>query len=93
MDTIILILVGAVAGWLASKLMRLESNALVNIILGVAGGMLGSYLLDLVNVSLGWGIPGDVVVAFVGATLLVAFYLQDGVKVNMEQLSFAVVYV
>jgi uncharacterized membrane protein YeaQ/YmgE (transglycosylase-associated protein family) len=74
MDTIILILVGAVAGWLASKVMRMETNPLVNILLGVAGSMLGDYVLGLTNFSLGLGLLGDVIVAFVGAISLLLVY-------------------
>ena len=74
MQVIILILVGAASGWLASKIMRLESNAFVNILLGVVGGMLGDYVLDVFNFSLGWGIAGDVLVGFVGAVVLVGAY-------------------
>lgn len=74
MDIILSILIGALAGWLASKVMRLESNALINILLGVVGGMLGSYLLGLANVSLEMGIAGEVLVAFIGAIVLVVAY-------------------
>jgi len=74
MEIIILILVGAVAGWVASKVMRVESNPLINVLLGVVGGMLGGYLFGLVNVSLLDGIPGDILVSFIGAIILVFLY-------------------
>jgi len=74
MEIIILILVGAVAGWVASKVMRVESSPLINILLGVAGGMLGGYLFGLINVSLLSGILGDILVSFIGAVILVLMY-------------------
>jgi uncharacterized membrane protein YeaQ/YmgE (transglycosylase-associated protein family) len=74
MGIIILILVGAIAGWVASKVMRAESSPLINIFLGVAGGMLGGYLFGLVNVSLMNGIPGDILISFIGAVILVLIY-------------------
>jgi len=74
MDTIILILTGAAAGWLASKIMRLESNPLINILLGVIGSMLGDAALGMLGISLGLGLLGDVLVAFGGAVILVLGY-------------------
>jgi len=74
MDTIILILVGAVAGWIASKIMRLDASPLIYIILGVVGGMIGTELFGLLNVSVGSGIVRDVITATVGAFILVLVY-------------------
>ena len=74
MDTVILILVGAVAGWVASLIMRAKTSPLINILLGVVGGMLAGYLFDLVNVSLASGIPGMVIESFIGAVFLVFVY-------------------
>ena len=69
-----MILVGAVAGWVASKVMRVDSSPLINILLGIAGGMLGGYLLGLINISLLDGIPGDILVSIIGAIILVFVY-------------------
>jgi|AntRauTorcE11897_2_1112592.scaffolds.fasta_scaffold32283_1 uncharacterized membrane protein YeaQ/YmgE (transglycosylase-associated protein family) len=74
MEIITLILVGAVAGWVASKVMRVDSSPLINILLGIAGGMLGGYLLGLINISLLDGIPGDILVSIIGAIILVFVY-------------------
>jgi len=74
MEIIILILVGAVAGWVASKVMRVDSSPLINILLGIAGGMLGGYLFGLINISLLDGIPGDILVSIIGAIILVFVY-------------------
>jgi len=74
MEIITLILVRAVAGWVASKVMRVDSSPLINILLGIAGGMLGGYLLGLINISLLDGIPGDILVSIIGAIILVFVY-------------------
>lgn len=78
MDIIILILVGAVSGWIASTILRAKSSPLINILLGVVGGMLGSYIFGFLNVSLASGILGDIIVSVIGAAVLViAFKLMS----------------
>ena len=47
---IIFLLIGALAGWLAGKLMRGGGFGLiVNIIVGVIGGFLGGFLMQLIG--------------------------------------------
>ena len=74
MDIIILIIVGAVAGWVASKVLRLEASPLITILLGVVGGMVGARLFGLLNLSVASGIVSDVVTSIIGAVLLVLAY-------------------
>ncbi len=73
-NIIIWIIIGAVAGWLASKVMGTSRGQSLteDIIVGIIGGFLGGLVLDLL------GIGGDVsginigslLVAFLGAVLL-----------------------
>lgn len=71
-DIIVTLLIGALAGWLASRIIRSKSaGVLVNIILGLAGAFIGAYLFEL----LGWtnapkGLLGTIVMATGGAVLL-----------------------
>lgn len=74
MDIIILILVGAVSGWIASKVFGLDTSPLVYILLGVVGGMVGAEVFNLLNVSFGSGIVRDVITGTAGAFLLVFAY-------------------
>lgn len=73
-NIIIWIIVGAVAGWLASLVMRTNrsQNLLGDIIVGIIGGLLGGWLLNLLGV--GGGVTGinviSIVTAFVGAVVL-----------------------
>ncbi|MBZ0302950.1 MAG: GlsB/YeaQ/YmgE family stress response membrane protein [Anaerolineae bacterium] len=70
------IIVGAIAGWLASIVMKTNSRqgCLTDIIVGVIGGFLGGWLLDLLGVGgdvTGLNI-GSILVAFIGAVVFLA---------------------
>ncbi len=74
MDWLVAIVVGGVAGWLASIVMRRGASMgiLMNIIVGVIGAVIGKLLLPLVGISgeanwLAWFIA-----AIVGAIVLLA---------------------
>lgn len=64
------IIIGAVAGWLAGKLMRGGGfGFLVNLLVGIAGGVIGGWVFGLLGISAG-GVIGSFVTALVGAVLL-----------------------
>ncbi len=71
---IILLLVGAIAGWLAGQVMRGRGLGLVgNIVVGILGAFVGSWLLgSVLNVAIGGGIVGAILNAFVGALVVLA---------------------
>jgi uncharacterized membrane protein YeaQ/YmgE (transglycosylase-associated protein family) len=66
-----LIIVGLIAGWLAGQVMKGGGyGILVDIILGILGGVVGGWIFG----RLGWqggGIIASIVVAFIGAVILV----------------------
>jgi len=67
------IVVGLIAGWLAGQVMRGGGyGILMDIVLGLLGGILGGWLFSAAGVWPGGGIVGSILVAFVGAVLLVA---------------------
>jgi len=67
------ILVGLVAGWLAGQVMKGGGyGVLVDIILGILGGILGGWIFGALGIWQGGGLIGSIVVAFVGAVILVA---------------------
>ena len=70
MGFIITLLCGAFAGWLAGRLMNSEGSWLRNLILGLVGGVVGSFVLRFVGIR-GSGIIGGTIVSVVGACLLI----------------------
>jgi uncharacterized membrane protein YeaQ/YmgE (transglycosylase-associated protein family) len=65
------IIIGAVAGWLAGKLMKGGGfGILVNIILGIVGGVVGNWLFNTLGVSLMGGWPGDLLTGVIGAAVV-----------------------
>jgi uncharacterized membrane protein YeaQ/YmgE (transglycosylase-associated protein family) len=70
---LITLLVGAVAGWLAGLFMRGSGYGLVgDIVVGLLGALIGSWLFSTAHLSLQLGnaIVERIVIAFVGALLL-----------------------
>ncbi len=71
MNIILYLLIGAVAGWLAGKLMNGGGFGLiVNIIVGVIGGFLGGWLMSLAHIQTGPGIIWELLVSVIGAVAL-----------------------
>jgi uncharacterized membrane protein YeaQ/YmgE (transglycosylase-associated protein family) len=68
---IVLIVVGAIAGWLAGIIVKGMGFGLVgNIIVGIVGAFIGSWLLGYLGVHIGGGILGSIVNATIGAVIL-----------------------
>jgi uncharacterized membrane protein YeaQ/YmgE (transglycosylase-associated protein family) len=66
------LLVGAVAGWAAGKIMKGGGyGLLVNIILGIIGGVVGNWLFKKLGVIIANGILGDLITGVIGALVIV----------------------
>ncbi len=74
MNFLSMLIVGGVAGWLASMLMRTDGQQgiILNIVVGIIGGLLGGFLLPMLGVSLGAGWVGYLITALIGAVVLLA---------------------
>ena len=70
MGIIVTLLCGALAGWLAGKLMHSEGTWLRNLILGLVGGVVGSFVLKFIGVE-GKGLIGGTLVSVIGACILI----------------------
>lgn len=70
-DSIIMILViGALAGWLAGKIMKGEGfGVAINIVVGIVGAVIGGFLFSLLGVTAG-GFIGSLITATIGAVAL-----------------------
>jgi uncharacterized membrane protein YeaQ/YmgE (transglycosylase-associated protein family) len=68
---IVLIVVGAIAGWLAGIIVKGMGFGLVgNIIVGIVGAFIGSWLLGYLGVHIGGGLLGSIINATIGAVIL-----------------------
>jgi uncharacterized membrane protein YeaQ/YmgE (transglycosylase-associated protein family) len=68
---LIFLLVGLIAGFLASKVVTGKGRGLLwDLIIGILGAFIGGWIAGLLHISLGLGILGDIVIAFVGAVIL-----------------------
>ena len=73
MGLIIAIIIGGLAGWIASNLMKADTGIFINIILGIVGASVASILLGLIGFASS-GIVANFIVAILGACLLIWGY-------------------
>ena len=76
MDTIIIILIvvaiGAIAGWLASVLVRGTGLGLGgNVIVGIVGAVVANWLLPQIGIFIGGGLIAEIINATIGAVVVV----------------------
>ena len=70
------IVVGLIAGLLASRVMKAETSALVDVFLGIAGSVLGGWITSVllgVDLVSGFNLT-SILVAFGGAVLVIVIY-------------------
>jgi uncharacterized membrane protein YeaQ/YmgE (transglycosylase-associated protein family) len=77
MDILLWIILGGVAGWLASIIMKTdaEQGPIMNIIVGIVGAVIGGFLMNMFGAS---GVTGfnfySLFVAILGAIVLLWVY-------------------
>jgi uncharacterized membrane protein YeaQ/YmgE (transglycosylase-associated protein family) len=78
MGLIGLLIVGALAGWLATTVLNKEGYGLwANLVIGIVGAFLGGWLFRLIGFD-AWGMIANLIVAFIGALILL--WIIDFVK-------------
>lgn len=72
MELLLWIVFGAIAGWIASIVMRSENGIMWDILLGIIGAVVGGFIMNL------FGAPGvtgfnlySILVAVIGASVLI----------------------
>ena len=71
MELLYTLLIGAVAGWLAGQIMKGSGyGLLVNIILGIVGAFVGSWLFGVLGISIASGLVGSLITAVIGAVVI-----------------------
>jgi uncharacterized membrane protein YeaQ/YmgE (transglycosylase-associated protein family) len=63
MGFIALIVIGAAAGFLATRFMKIEANVVTTVVIGIAGALVGGLVLRGLLTVMGW------LAGFVGAVL------------------------
>jgi uncharacterized membrane protein YeaQ/YmgE (transglycosylase-associated protein family) len=73
MNFIIYLIVGGIAGWLASMVMKTDGQQgiILNVVVGIIGGFLGGIVLPMVGLNFG-GTIGFLITALIGAIILLA---------------------
>jgi uncharacterized membrane protein YeaQ/YmgE (transglycosylase-associated protein family) len=68
---LVILLVGALAGWLIGKVLRGNGFGLVgDAAVGVVGALIGDWLLPRLNFHIWSGLPGMIIEAAIGAVVL-----------------------
>ncbi len=66
-----MLIIGAIAGWLAGQIMTGGGFGLVgNIIVGIVGAFVAGWLLPRIGLYIGGGIIGDIINAAIGAVIV-----------------------
>ncbi|WP_375688380.1 GlsB/YeaQ/YmgE family stress response membrane protein [Pseudooceanicola sp. LIPI14-2-Ac024] len=73
MGILLWILIGAAAGWIATRMLDIKATPAQTVIIGMAGAVIGGFVLKLVLAAL--GLLGGIIGAVVGA--LVVLWLWD----------------
>lgn len=71
---LIILFIGAIAGWLAGVIMKGGGFGLLgDIVVGIVGAFVGNYVLGrLLGISLGGGMVGSIATALIGAIIVLA---------------------
>ncbi|MFN4155647.1 MAG: GlsB/YeaQ/YmgE family stress response membrane protein [Paracoccaceae bacterium] len=68
---LIILLVGAIAGWLAGQIVKGYGFGLLgNIVVGIVGALIAGFLFPRIGLGLGGGILGSIIAATLGAVIL-----------------------
>lgn len=71
---IMTIILGGLAGWIAEKVMNFDTGLIMNIILGIAGAVLGNFVLGLILGATVGGLIPQLLIAIGGACILIYAY-------------------
>jgi uncharacterized membrane protein YeaQ/YmgE (transglycosylase-associated protein family) len=68
------IIIGGLAGWIAEKVMRSDMGLIMNIVLGIVGALVANAILVAVLGDTLEGWIGQLVVAVIGACVLIGIF-------------------
>ena len=64
------IIIGGLAGWIASGLMKTDTGIFLNVVLGIIGAAIASFLFGILGISFG-GWIGYLIAGVIGACILI----------------------
>ena len=68
---LIILIIGAVAGWLAGVIVRGVGFGLIgNIVVGIVGAFIAAWLLPQLGIAIGSGMVRSIITATIGAVIL-----------------------
>mgnify|MGYP001296146097 FL=1 len=70
MNFILFLLIGAIAGWLAGKLMDMRFGVFMNIVIGIVGAAIAAAIFRRLGIFVEGDWLGYLITSFVGASLL-----------------------
>lgn len=73
-NLIVVIVVGAIIGWVASKIMRTQGGLLVDIVVGIVGALLVSFLFGRATLTSGSFAVVSLLWSLLGAIIVLAIY-------------------
>jgi uncharacterized membrane protein YeaQ/YmgE (transglycosylase-associated protein family) len=69
------LIIGAIAGWLAGKLVRGGGFGLLgDIVVGIIGAFIGGWLAGLLGITIGGGLVASIITATIGAIVLIVIF-------------------
>ena len=72
MSLVYFILVGLIAGWLASVLVKGGGAGVIgDIVVGIIGALLGGWIFGMLGISAGGGLVGAIITATIGAIIFI----------------------
>jgi uncharacterized membrane protein YeaQ/YmgE (transglycosylase-associated protein family) len=71
MEIVVILIIGAVAGWLGSTIYKGSGLGLIgNIVVGIVGSFVGYWVLGKLGVNLGTGWIGAILTGAIGAIII-----------------------
>ena len=68
---IVWLIIGAIAGWLAGRLVKGGGFGLIgDIVVGIVGAVIGGWLSGVLGISIGSGLIASIITAVIGAIIL-----------------------
>ena len=68
---IVWLIIGAIAGWIAGKLVKGGGFGLIgDIVVGIVGALIGGWLAGVLGISIGSGLIASIITAVIGAVIL-----------------------